>query len=53
MTSLLCPDCEATPCRCPAAIARTCDVCWECGVACAKTDDRLCWECAQELGGEV
>jgi hypothetical protein len=32
---------------------RTCLVCVECGVACTKTDDGLCWECSAELGGEA
>lgn len=29
---------------------RSCEPCAECGVACAKTDEALCWECSTELG---
>lgn len=32
---------------------RTCEVCTECGAACAKTDEGLCWECSTEIGGEA
>jgi hypothetical protein len=34
-------------------VGRTCEVCRECGLACTKTDDGLCWECSAELGGEA
>ncbi len=27
-----------------------CQVCADCGFACAKTDDGLCWSCSGELG---
>lgn len=29
---------------------RSCQPCANCGVACAKTEDDLCWECSTELG---
>ncbi len=29
-----------------------CEPCAVCGFACSKTDDGLCWACAQDVGGE-
>lgn len=30
-----------------------CQICLDCGFACAKTEDGRCWECSAELGGEA
>lgn len=27
-----------------------CQICADCGFACAKTEDGLCWSCSGELG---